>query len=233
MVDKPIAAAISTSTVSRVAVGKDKRAALYLRVSTDRQDTANQREALEEVATHRGWTVVAVYEDAGINGAKGRDKRPGLDAILKDASRAKFDVVMAWSVDHMGRSLQDLLATVQELRAARVDLFLHQQALDTTTPAGTAMFQMCGVFAEFERAMIQARIHAGIARARTETPAQRATKGKRAHGRPRIAEDVERAVLAELATGKGTAKVGKLVGLSSSTVRRIRDEAAAQMQEAA
>src|ERR1700691_3418342 len=110
---------------------KAKRAALYLRVSTDGQTTENQRMALEAVAAQRGWSVVAVYEDAGISGAKGRDKRPGLDGMLKDASRAKFDVVMVWAVDRLGRSLTDLLDTLRDLEAARVDLFLHQQSVDT------------------------------------------------------------------------------------------------------
>jgi resolvase-like protein len=80
-------------------MAKTKRAALYLRVSTDGQTTDNQRLALEAVATQRGWSVVATYEDAGISGAKGRDKRPGLDKLLQDAARARFDVVMAWALD--------------------------------------------------------------------------------------------------------------------------------------
>src|SRR5215472_7473049 len=115
---------------------KTKRAALYLRVSTDGQTTENQRLALETVAAQRGWTVVQVYNDNGISGAKGRDKRAGLDAILKDASRGRFDVVMAWAMDRLGRSLADLIGTLRELDAAHVDLFLHQQAIDTTSPAG-------------------------------------------------------------------------------------------------
>src|SRR4051794_38749463 len=122
-----------------------QRAALYLRVSTSCQDTANQRTALEAVATQRGWAIVASYEDNGISGAKGRDRRPGLDAMLKDAGRAKFDVVMTWAIDRLGRSLTDLLGTLRDLEAAHVDLFIHQQNLDTTTPAGRAMFGMLGV----------------------------------------------------------------------------------------
>src|SRR4051794_40011496 len=123
-------------------MAKPKRAAIYLRVSTDEQTTTNQRRELEAAAEHRGWDVITVYEDAGISGAKGRDKRPGLDAMLKDAVRRKFDVVMAWSVDRLGRSLSDLVGGLQELYGAGVDLYLHQQAIDTTTPAGRAMFQM-------------------------------------------------------------------------------------------
>src|SRR5436309_6325236 len=122
-----------------------KRNAIYLRVSTSKQDTDNQRRELEAVATRSGWHVVKVYEDAGISGAKGRDKRPGLDAMLKAVNAREFDMVAAWSVDRLGRSLTDLLAILQGLHDKGVDLFLHQQGLDTSTTAGKAMFQMLGL----------------------------------------------------------------------------------------
>jgi DNA invertase Pin-like site-specific DNA recombinase len=141
-------------------MARTKRAALYLRVSTDGQTTDNQRLALEAVAVHRGWTVVATYEDAGISGAKGRDKRPGLDALLKDATRARFDVVLGWALDRLGRSLADLIDTLRTLEQSHVDLFLHQQAIDTTTPAGRMFFHVTGAFAEFEREMIRSRVNA-------------------------------------------------------------------------
>ena len=101
-----------------------------------------------------GCEIVHVYKDHGISGAKGRDRRPEFDRLLRDAAQRKFDMVMAWSVDRLGRSLQDLVGFLSELHALHIDLFLHQQGLDTTTPGGKAMFQMMGVFAEFERAMI-------------------------------------------------------------------------------
>ena len=142
------------------------RVALYLRVSTKEQTTENQRRELEAVAERSGWTVVGVYEDAGISGAKGRDKRPAFDKLLKDASRRELDMIAAWSVDRLGRSLQNLVSFLEEIRALGVDLYLHQQGLNTATPAGRAMFQMCGVFAEFERSMIRERINAGLERAR-------------------------------------------------------------------
>ena len=131
-----------------------KRAVLYLRVSTIEQTTANQERELRQVAERAGWDVVKVYKDHGISGSKGRDKRPAFDALHKAAARREFDMVMAWSVDRLGRSLQDLISFLSEVHAAGVDLFLHQQGLDTTTPAGKALFQMMGVFAEFERSMI-------------------------------------------------------------------------------
>ena len=168
---------------------KDKRAALYLRVSTADQTVSNQRVELEAVAAARGWTVVATYADEGISGAKTRHGRPQLDLMLKDAVRRKFDVVMVWAVDRLGRSLPDLIASMQDLHGAKVDLFIHQQGLDTTTASGRAMFGMLGVFSEFERAMIQARVKAGLERAKQEQMAgkvRRDARGSRlkAIGRP-------------------------------------------------
>src|SRR5215471_2691439 len=193
-----------------------RRAVLYLRVSTIEQTTANQERELREVANRMGCEIVKVYKDHGISGAKGRDKRPAFDAMCRDATKRQFDVVMAWSVDRLGRSLQDLIAFLSEIHALGIDLFLHQQGLDTTPPAGKAMFQMMGVFAEFERAMIQERVRAGLARARDE--------GKRL-GRPRIAADLERRILEALKargrTGEGIIKIAERFGVNPSTVQRI------------
>ena len=192
---------------------KAKRAAIYLRVSTDGQTTENQRLALEAVAAQRGWTIVATYEDAGISGAKGRDKRPGLDRLLTDATRARFDVVMAWAMDRLGRSLADLIGTLHTLEGGHVDLFLHQQAIDTTTPAGRMFFHVTGAFAEFERDMIRSRVNAGLDRARA--------KGKRL-GRPRVAGQTEQAIRDHLATGMGMLKVAKSLGVGVGTVQRVK-----------
>ena len=121
-----------------------KRAALYVRVSTDKQTVENQVRELTAIAQRRGWEVVATYNDAGISGTKGRDQRPGLDTMLKDASRGRFEVVMAWAIDRLGRSLIDLLGTIQALEACKVDVFIEQQSLDTTTPMGKLLFQITG-----------------------------------------------------------------------------------------
>ena len=198
-------------------MAKTKRAALYLRVSTDGQTTDSQRLALEAVATQRGWSVVATYEDAGISGAKGRDKRPGLDKLLRDAARARFDVVMAWALDRLGRSLADLIDTLRSLEDARVDLFLHQQAIDTTTPAGRMFFHVTGAFAEFERDMIRSRVNAGLDRARA--------RGVRL-GRPKVARKVETAIKERLMAGVGMLKVAKGLGVGVSTVQRVKMEMA-------
>jgi DNA invertase Pin-like site-specific DNA recombinase len=114
-----------------------------------------QLQALQEAAGPLGWSIVAVFRDEGISGAQGRAKRPGLDALLKGVSRKEFDIVAAWSVCRLGRSLSDLIGLLGELRSRDIDLYLHQQALDTSTPSGRMLFGMLSVFSEFERAMLR------------------------------------------------------------------------------
>jgi DNA invertase Pin-like site-specific DNA recombinase len=191
-----------------------KRAAIYLRVSTIDQTTANQERELREIAGRIGYDIVKVYKDHGISGAKGRDKRPAFDALCRDATKRQFEVVMAWSVDRLGRSLQDLVAFLSEIHALGIDLFLHQQGLDTTTPAGKALFGMMGVFAEFERSMIAERVRAGLARAKSE--------GKQL-GRPMIESELEAKVKAALAKPNrpGVRKIAEQFGISPGTVQRI------------
>src|SRR5277367_6522009 len=189
-----------------------KQVAIYLRVSTSKQETSNQRRELEAVAARSGWEVVKVYEDAGISGAKGRDKRPGLDAMMKAVNAKEFDMVAAWSVDRLGRSLTDLLAILQGLQEKGVDLFLHQQGIDTSTTAGKAMFQMLGVFAEFERGIIRERVNAGLARAKA--------KGVTL-GRPRIDPQVEKRIHKLRKGGDGILKIGRTLGIGTSVVQRV------------
>jgi DNA invertase Pin-like site-specific DNA recombinase len=192
-----------------------KRAALYVRVSTDHQTVENQTRELRQVAERRGWEVIEVYSDAGISGAKGRDKRPGLDKLLNDASKRRFDVVMSWAIDRMGRSLIDLLGIIQHLEACKVDLYLDQQNIDTTTPMGRLVFQVTGAFAEFERSMIRQRVKAGLKRA--------VARGS-VLGRPRISADLEHKAQALLRDGTGILKVGRLLNLGTKTVQRIKSE---------
>jgi len=191
-----------------------KRAAIYVRVSTDKQTIENQVTVLRQIAQRRGWDVVEQYSDAGISGSKGRDGRPGLDQMVKDAQRRKFDVIMAWAIDRLGRSLIDLLGTIQTLKASGVDLYLDQQSIDTTTPAGKLMFQVCGAFAEFERSMIRQRVNAGL---------KRAVAQGRQLGRPRIDAALEKRQ-AQLRLGKGMLKVARECGVGSGTVQRIKQE---------
>jgi DNA invertase Pin-like site-specific DNA recombinase len=189
-----------------------KRVAIYLRVSTSKQETSNQRRELEAVASRSGWQVVKIYEDAGISGAKGRDKRPGLDAMLKAVNAKEFDMVAAWSVDRLGRSLTDLLGILQGLHDKGVDLFLHQQGLDTSTTAGKAMFQMLGVFAEFERGIIRERVNAGLARAKAN--------GIKL-GRRRVKPSIEQRIQELRKGGMGILKIGREVGVGTSVVQRV------------
>ncbi|MFH1558407.1 MAG: recombinase family protein, partial [Pseudomonadota bacterium] len=186
-----------------------RRVAFYFRVSTHDQTTENQRRELQAVADKAGWNVVATFENAGISGAKGRQQRPGYDALLKAITRREVDMVAAWSVDRLGRSMPDLVAFLSELHARGADLYLHQQAMDTTTPSGRAMFQMMGVFAEFERAMIQERVKAGLARAKAEG---------RKLGRPTISTDIEARIRVLRAEGMGIVKVAKTLGIGVSAV---------------
>lgn len=198
-------------------MNKAKRVAIYLRVSTDGQTTENQRLELERVAEQSNWTVVEIYEDAGISGAKGRDARPAWNRLYQDANRRRFDMVAAWSVDRLGRSLQHLVTFLDDLNALGIDLYLHQQGLDTSTPAGRAMFQMAGVFAEFERSMLVERTRAGMARAKQ--------KGK-VLGRPRKSAEIDAVILEHRAKGDGIHKISKALGIGVSVVQRVIRESA-------
>jgi DNA invertase Pin-like site-specific DNA recombinase len=202
----------------------DKRVGLYLRVSTKNGQTVdNQRQALVEAIGRRPrWVIVDEYADEGISGAKGRDKRPEFDRLLKDVVRRKIDVVAAWSVDRLGRSLQDLVGFLGELNGAGGDLYLEKQAIDTTTPSGRMLFQMLGVVAEFERALIQERIHAGLVRAR-----EKGTRSGKPFGRPRILQRKVEQICAELAKGTGIIRTARLVGVGVGTVQKIKASLAA------
>jgi DNA invertase Pin-like site-specific DNA recombinase len=191
-----------------------RRVAIYVRVSTGSQTTENQERELREVGRRAGWEIVQVYKDAGISGAKGREARPAFDALQKDAARRKFDMVAAWSVDRISRSLHDLTGFLKDLHALKVDLYLHQQALDTSTPTGRAMFQMVGVFAELERAVIRERVMAGLARAKAQ-----GTKLGRKPTDGSVVRKIERA----LAKGdRGIRKIARELGVGVGTVQRVK-----------
>ena len=195
---------------------KPLRAALYARVSTDRQSTENQLIELRQTAERLGWAVVGEFVDNGISGAKGRKDRPQLDAMLKGVARKDFDVVASWSVDRLGRSLIDLVSMLQELHATGVDLYLHQQGINTTTPAGRALCGMMGVFAEFERGMIQERVRAGMARAKAK-----GTKSGNAIGRPAVSPGIEERIRELRAQGLGMIKIANQAGCGVSVVQRV------------
>jgi DNA invertase Pin-like site-specific DNA recombinase len=189
-----------------------KRVALYARVSTDGQSVENQLRELDAVADKEGWEVVERFIDRGISGAKGREGRPAFDKLCKGVVRREFDVVAAWSVDRLGRSLQDLVVFLNDLHSKHTNLYLHKQGIDTTTPAGKLLFQMLGVFAEFERSMIVERVKAGLKRARAE--------GK-VLGRPRVSDAVEIKVRALRKRGRGMRAIARELRIGNCTVQRI------------
>ena len=143
-----------------------RKIAIYARVSTDKQSTENQLLELRTLCTKLGYTIVQEYTDNGISGAKSRDERTALDLLLKDATRRKFDMVMCWSIDRLGRSLQHLVEILNELQALKVDLFFQQQSMDTSTPSGRMIFSVFGAIGEFERNLIRERVIAGQQRAK-------------------------------------------------------------------
>jgi DNA invertase Pin-like site-specific DNA recombinase len=195
-----------------------KRVAIYARVSTaDDQTTENQIRELRDVAGQHDWEVVSVFDDNGISGAVPREDRPAMKALLRAVARRKIDMVATWAVDRLGRSLVDLLGFLSELHAKGIGLYLHQQGLDTTTPAGRAMFQMLGVFAEFERAMVRERVLSGMARARAS-----GTRSGKPIGRPAVPEEVnERIRTLVLAGGGSQREIAVQLGVSRGAVYRV------------
>src|SRR5918993_1832084 len=188
-----------------------KRAALYARVSTGGQTVENQLIELRGVAKRLGWHIEEEFVDEGISGSKGRDKRPALDQMLKAVIRSEVDVVAAWSVDRLGRSVQDLVGLLNEIRERDCDLYLHQQGLDTATPSGRAMYQMLGVFAEFERAIIVEHTNAGLARARAQ--------GRRL-GRPVISPSLIEDMKGMRAKGHSLRFIADQLGVGRGTVEK-------------
>jgi DNA invertase Pin-like site-specific DNA recombinase len=191
-----------------------KRAALYLRVSKHDQTIDNQRIELERVAVAKDWKIVSVFKDEGISGSFGRGVRSQYDAMLKSGVRAQHDVVMAWDVSRLSRSLAELVTTLDELHALGIDLYLHQQAIDTTTPAGKAMFQMCGVFAEFEKGILSERVKAGLSRARGE--------GK-VLGRPFKVANIKK-IMKDRDSGKTIREIAREESLSIGKVHKVLRE---------
>ncbi|WP_127477528.1 recombinase family protein [Sulfurivermis fontis] len=192
------------------------RVALYARVSTNKDQTVEtQLLALRDWAAGRGHTVVAEFTDEGISGAKGRDKRPGLDAMMKAAALGKFDMVAVVELSRLGRSLSHLVQIGTELQALGVDLFLHRQALDSSTPFGRMQFGMLGVLAEYERDLIRERTLEGLARAKK--------RGKRL-GRPTVSPGKEQKIAALLKAGTPINRIRRITQVGVSAIYRIKKE---------
>jgi DNA invertase Pin-like site-specific DNA recombinase len=194
-----------------------KRVAIYSRVSTDLQTVQNQQRELQAVADRLGWTIIANLADEGVSGAKGRDKRPEFDRLMKMVARKEISLIACWSVDRLGRSLQHLVAFLTEINERGVDLYVHTQGLDTSTAAGRAMFSMLSVFSEFERSILVERIRAGLKRS-----------SKRS-GRPPLDPHKEYRARRLLAKGESPTVIAKKARIGLATVYRIK----ARMAEAA
>lgn len=147
---------------------KPKRVAIHACVSTSIQTVENQFQELREVAQRNEWQIDAELSDSGISGAKSRDQRPAFDSLLKRATRREFDLIMVWAIDRFGRSIQHLVGFMNDIQAMDVDLYVHQQAIDTTTPSGRMIFSIFSAPGEYERELIRERIMAGQKRARAQ-----------------------------------------------------------------
>ena len=201
-----------------------KRAAIYTRVSTTNrtrmgeafeQNPDVQGMPLRQLAAQRGWIVVSVYSDR-ISGAK--ENRPGLKAVMDDARRGAFDVLLVWRFDRFARSIEQLVLALAEFKALGIDFVSSQEALDTSTPMGKAMFTIIGAMAEFERNVIRERVVSGLEYAR-----KHGTKSGNAIGRPKAVFD--RAKVAELRdAGESWRDIADVLGVGVGTVRRVYDD---------
>ena len=197
-----------------------KRAALYVRVSTANRAASNQavfeqnpdvqERPLRQLAEQRGWSVVQVYRDR-MSGSKA--DRPGLKALMQDARRGAFDVVLVWRFDRFARSIEQLVLALAEFRGLGIDFVSSQEALDTSTPMGKAMFTIVGAMAELERNVIRERILAGLEHARI-----RGTKSGRQIGRPVVVLD--RAQVVQMRSqGSSWRAIASTLGISTGTAR--------------
>jgi len=194
----------------------NERVVIYGRVSTTDQTTDNQIFKLRELVELNGWDLVEVYVDEGISGTKGRDKRPQFDRLCKDMVRRKFNRILVWDVSRLSRSLQHLVEFLNDVNSLGINLYIHQSGLDTSTPSGRLMFQMVGVFSEFERSMISERVKLGL---------QRVMKQGKTLGRPKtITGEVKERVCVLLDEGKSYSYINQLLGTPKSTISRIKNE---------
>ena len=190
-----------------------ERVVIYSRVSTKEQDTENQVRLLKDIVERNGWILIDEYVDHGISGSKGRDKRPQFDRLIKDMTRRKFEKILVWDVSRLGRSLQHLVEFLNEVNSINCNLYIHQSGLDTSTPAGKMMFQMIGVFSEFEREMISERVKLGLEKVKS--------KGKKLGPPTKINKFHIQNILQLYESSVGTTKIAKELKIGISSVYRI------------
>ena len=194
-----------------------KRCAIYTRVSTLSQTTDNQFIELKKIAELKGYVVTEIFTDEGISGSKGREIRTGFDNIIKGAIKKDFDIILVWSVDRLGRSLQDLVSFLNEIHSVGCDLYIHQSGIDTSTPTGKMMFKFIGIFSEFELGMIKERVISGQQRAKSQ--------GKHI-GRPtNLNEGISHSIKYMKEQGVGIRKIAKDLGVGVRTVYKVLETA--------
>jgi len=197
-----------------------KNVVIYGRTSTDKQQVENQLSQLREVSNRNDWEVVDEYIDEGYSGSLGRDKRPEFDRLLKDSVRGKFDVILVWDISRLGRSLQDLISFLNDIQSKNIDLYIDRQGIDTTTPTGKMMFQMIGVFSEFERNLIRDRVRSGM-----ENAKKNGTKSGRSIGRPTNVNDSTRSTIIELSgRGMSKSKICRTLGIGVGTLYKLMQQ---------
>jgi len=189
-----------------------EKVVIYSRVSTKDQNCENQIRLLKEIVERNNWDLVDLYVDVGISGSKGRESRKEFDRLNKDMIRRKFNRILVWDISRLGRSLQHLVEFLNEVNSIGCNLYIHQSGLDTSTPNGKMMFQMIGVFSEFEREMISERVKLGLERVKS--------KGKKL-GRP---QRVNLSMIDEMKNlkniGWSYGKISEKLGVSKMTVSR-------------
>ena len=189
-----------------------EKVVIYSRVSTKDQNCENQIQLLKQIVENNNWDLVDLYVDVGISGSKGRESRKEFDRLNKDMVRRKFNRILVWDISRLGRSLQHLVEFLNEVNSIGCNLYIHQSGLDTSTPNGKMMFQMIGVFSEFEREMISERVKLGLERVKS--------KGQRL-GRP---NKVNSKMIDEMNNlkniGWSYGKISEHLGVSKMTVSR-------------
>jgi len=185
---------------------------VYVRVSTHQQTTENQLLELYEVCERNDWTIVDEYNET-VSGTKGVNDRKELDRLLKDASRKKFEKVVVWSVDRVGRSMKHLVSVLSQLKDLDIDIFSYKQGIDTSTTMGSSFFHMVGIFAELENNMRRERQIVGI---------KRALKDGVKFGRKDVVdEDKEYEIYQLRNKGKSIRSIAKEVGISVGRTHKV------------
>lgn len=190
--------------------------AIYGRVSTTDQTSDNQINFLQEIVRRNGWELVQTYVDNGISGTEGRDKRPEFDRLCKDMVRRKFNRILVWDISRLGRSLQHLVEFLNDVQSVNCNLYIHQSGLDTSTPSGRMMFQMVGVFSEFERSMISERVKLGLKRVKS--------KGTKL-GRPiKIDDEMKVQIRQLLDKGSTSSEISRILQISKMSISRVKNK---------